>query len=419
MRFRNTDLPDPTSFSLEKHLLTSSSQIETWFDTQWASTPMPFYASVDLRHAGFKLAPIDTNLFPAGFNNLHPENLELCKEAMGAFKETWGLSSQPTVLILSESHTRNVFYFEHLYTLQAIFADAGYRVYVGSLTLTGSETQSITLSSGHTLALFPIRRLHNTLYVEERCPDVIVLNNDLSEGLPALLENITQPITPPPHAGWQNRLKSQHFEHYTRVSQQLADHIGIDPWRITPLYTTCSDVDFRTGHGTERLVELTTHLFEQIAAKYRTHGIKKSPFVVIKSDAGTYGMAVLPIKSPEKLRALNRKERKNMSSIKGGRTVSQVILQEGVYTSETSLHTGFVAEPVIYLIGARVVGGFYRVNPRKHADENLNSPGMQFEPFVFPSRQNLFSSLSTQSSHFYAYSVVARLAALAAGRELL
>ena len=28
--------------------------------------------SVDLRNSGFKLAPVDTNLFPGGFNNLNP-----------------------------------------------------------------------------------------------------------------------------------------------------------------------------------------------------------------------------------------------------------------------------------------------------------------------------------------------------------
>ena len=28
----------------------------------------PFYTSVDIRDAGFKIAVVDTNLFPAGFN---------------------------------------------------------------------------------------------------------------------------------------------------------------------------------------------------------------------------------------------------------------------------------------------------------------------------------------------------------------
>jgi Glutamate-cysteine ligase. len=42
-----------------------------------------------------------------------------------------------------------------------------------------------------------------------------------------------------------------------------------------------------------------------------------------------------------------------------------------------------VAEPVVYLIGHNVVGGFYRVHSSRRADENLNSPGMHFEPLAF------------------------------------
>ena len=57
---------------LEAHFLAEQTRIEAWFRQQWQLTPAPFYASVDLRNAGFKLAPVDTNLFPAGFNNLNP-----------------------------------------------------------------------------------------------------------------------------------------------------------------------------------------------------------------------------------------------------------------------------------------------------------------------------------------------------------
>jgi glutamate--cysteine ligase len=40
-----------------------------------------FYASVDLRNAGFKLAPVDTNLFPGGFNHLTAQMLPLAVQA--------------------------------------------------------------------------------------------------------------------------------------------------------------------------------------------------------------------------------------------------------------------------------------------------------------------------------------------------
>jgi glutamate--cysteine ligase len=45
--------------------------IESWFRNQWLKYPAPFYSSIDIRNSGFKISPIDTNLFPAGFNNLN------------------------------------------------------------------------------------------------------------------------------------------------------------------------------------------------------------------------------------------------------------------------------------------------------------------------------------------------------------
>ncbi|HEY3232158.1 MAG TPA: glutamate--cysteine ligase, partial [Roseiflexaceae bacterium] len=66
---------------LEKRLLEAQPTIEHWLRSQWLEHTAPFYASVDLRNSGFKLAPVDTNLFPGGFNNLNPEFLPLCVQA--------------------------------------------------------------------------------------------------------------------------------------------------------------------------------------------------------------------------------------------------------------------------------------------------------------------------------------------------
>ncbi|HLD84288.1 MAG TPA: glutamate--cysteine ligase, partial [Coxiellaceae bacterium] len=69
---------------LEKKFLDNQVAIESWFRVQWQKTPALFYGSVDLRNAGFKLAPVDTNLFPAGFNNLNPDMMALCVQAVQA-----------------------------------------------------------------------------------------------------------------------------------------------------------------------------------------------------------------------------------------------------------------------------------------------------------------------------------------------
>ena len=66
---------------LEQRILESLPAIERWFRLEWMEHTPPFYASVDLRNAGFKLAPVDTNLHPDGFNNLTPQMLPLAVQA--------------------------------------------------------------------------------------------------------------------------------------------------------------------------------------------------------------------------------------------------------------------------------------------------------------------------------------------------
>ena len=55
---------------IHEKIINNYQKIEGWFRNQWLKYPPPFYSSIDIRNSGFKIAPIDTNLFPAGFNNL-------------------------------------------------------------------------------------------------------------------------------------------------------------------------------------------------------------------------------------------------------------------------------------------------------------------------------------------------------------
>jgi glutamate--cysteine ligase len=157
-----------------------------------------------------------------------------------------------------------------------------------------------------------------------------------------------------------------------------------------------------------------------IRVKYATYGIVKKPFVVVKADSGTYGMGVMMVHEGAQLLKLNRKQRTSMSATKGSRKVSRLIIQEGVYSMET-MPDGAVAEPVVYMIGQFVVGGFYRVHQERGPDENLNAPGMHFEPLAFAQACNMPCNELTAAdspNRFYAYGVIARLAALAAAREI-
>lgn len=393
---------------LEQKLLSKQNEIEEWFKTQWKLSPAPIYGSVDLRNSGFKLAPIDMNLFPAGFNNLNPEFLPLSVEAAKIAIEQH-VPHAKKILIIPEKHTRNIFYWHSVKIILKILTDAGFEVKVGSLS---SDLHDVQLPEDGTIQLDTITRNNNHIQLKDFVPDVILLNNDLSEGIPDILKNLDHPIIPPAELGWSQRLKSGHFRYYHEVSQEFAKFIAIDPWFISPLFRHCGEIDFMQREGEDCLAKNVKQLLDEINKKYQENNITCVPFVIIKADAGTYGMAVMTVRSADEILTLNRKQRTHMSTTKGGRPVSKVILQEGVYTFETWGPENAVAEPVVYLWGERVVGGFYRVHQNRGRDENLNTPGMQFEPLAFAKSDEF-------QNRFYAYGVIARLSMLAAARELL
>ena len=141
--------------------------------------------------------------------------------------------------------------------------------------------------------------------------------------------------------------------------------------------------------------------------------------MIVKANSGTYGMGVMSVKDASEVIGLNRKQRNKMSVIKEGQEVHEVIVQEGVHTFE-SLQDA-VAEPVVYMIDRYVVGGFYRVHTGRGPDENLNAPGMHFEPLAFETACSLPDCGAEPDylpNRFYAYGVVARLALLAASLEI-
>ncbi len=405
---------------LERHLLEQQANIEGWFRRQWQQTSAPFYTSVDLRNAGFKLAPVDTNLFPAGFNNLNPALIPLSIQAVQAAIERI-CPTADQILIVPESHTRNTFYMESVAALQDILQKAGFEVRLGSLSKEITATQVIDLPSGSRITLEPLERSGKRVGIGDFSPCMILLNNDLSSGRPEMLEDIEQEVVPPLELGWSKRLKSDHFAHYRQIAKEFSELMQIDPWLIDPLFLQCGEIDFKKREGEACLAKNVGTLLTSIQHKYDEYGIDKEPFVVIKADAGTYGMGVMTASSVEEVQGLNRKQRNKMAASKSGANVSQVLLQEGVYTFETWGDDASVAEPVVYMVDHFVVGGFYRVHTRRGPNENLNAPGAHFEPLAFAepcTTPNHSMGPDANANRFYAYGVIARLAMLAAAREI-
>jgi glutamate--cysteine ligase len=405
---------------LEQRILDTTPAIERWFRLEWMEHTPPFYCSVDLRNAGFKLAPVDTNLFPGGWNNLTPQMMPLAVQAAMAAIEKICPEAR-NLLVVPENHTRNPFYLANVLQLKQIFHQAGLNVRFGSLSADIKEPTPVQVPGGQTLLIEPLIRTERRLGLKDFDPCTILLNNDLSAGIPGILEDLhEQYLLPPLHAGWTVRRKSNHFKAYEDICKRFAKLLGIDPWLIHPLFAQCGEVNIPENQGLECLSTQVDALLARIKRKYKEYGINEKPFVVVKPDNGTYGMGIMTVHDAKELATLSRKAKNKMSTTKDGQPLSQLIIQEGVLTNERV--NDAVAEPVVYMMDRYVVGGFYRFNAERGIDENLNAPGASFAPLAFSDSGRLpqpgEKPGSSGPNRFYMYGVVARLAMLAASYEL-
>lgn len=382
-----------------------TTEIDAWFDQSYQGQMPLFYSSVDLRHSGRKLAPVDTNLFPAGFNNLNEASAKRAVESASRFFTRY-FPEAKNLLLIPESHTRNLYYLDNVAMLTSLLAETGRKVVLGSMDEKVTEEIKLSSYSGHALTIYPLHQKDG--FVQTRggfIPDVVVINNDLTAGVPALLQNITQPIIPPTQAGWHSRRKSVHFAAYDRVVRSFSEHFAIDPFLISTLFRHCGTVNFKERTGIECVALGVENVLHALRQKYADYGIADEPYVFIKADNGTYGMGIMNVRSGEEVYEMNKKMRNKMGIIKEGVVNTEVIIQEGIPTIDTV--EGNVAEPMIYLVAGEPVGCIYRVNTEHNAFDNLNAHGMHFE-------KNICQSITKQLTPF---GLIAKFAALAAARE--
>ncbi|MFM7227753.1 MAG: glutamate--cysteine ligase [Betaproteobacteria bacterium] len=407
---------------LEKKILDATPAIERWFRLEWQEHTPPFYCSVDMRNSGFKLAPVDTNLYPGGFNNIAQEMLPLAVQAAMAAIDKYCPDAR-NLLLIPERHTRNTFYLQNVARLIQLFRQTGLNVRLGSLSEEIKSPTTLDLPDGGTLTLEPLVRSANgrRLGLKNFDPCTILLNNDLSAGIPSILEGLhEQTLLPPLHAGWAIRRKTNHFAAYDEIAKKFGKLIDIDAWMVNPYFAKCGSVNFHERTGEECIAQNVDAVLTKIRKKYKEYGIKESPFIIVKADAGTYGMGIMTVRDASEVKDLNRKQRNKMAVVKEGLEVSEVIVQEGVHSFEHINES--VAEPVVYMIDRYVIGGFYRVHAERGVDENLNSPGAHFVPLAFAQQHSLpdlgAKPGTAAPNRFYMYGVVARLALLAASLEI-
>ncbi len=405
---------------LEQRVLDSMPAIERWFRLEWMEHTPPFYSSVDVRNAGFKLAPVDTNVFPSCWNNLTPAMLPLAVQAAMAAIEKICPEAR-NLLIVPENKAQSSFYLSNLVQLRRIFHMAGLNVRIGSISPDLKKSTTITLPSGESIVLEPVVRNQGRLGVKDFDPCTILLNNDLRAGVPGILEDLhEQFLLPPLHAGWTTRRKSTHFKCYEEVSKRFGKLIGVDPWLINPMFDKSSHVDLNDEAGREILRSRADALLGKIKKRYKEYGIKEKPFVVVKADNGSHGLRAMTVRDAKELDALYLKSHTPQDAAQGSAQVHDVIFQEGVLTNERI--NDAVAEPVVYMMDRYVVGGFYRVHAERGVDENLSAPGSSYVPLAFAESTHLpqpgVRPGASAPNRFYMYGVIGRLAMLAASYEM-
>jgi glutamate--cysteine ligase len=382
---------------LDQLVKNSKSKILDWIEAEYNNSPKPIYTSVDIRNAGFKIAHVDTNIFPSGFNNASDGSKEIALKLLASYMQS-NFPKVRKMLLVPENFTRNINYLKNLKVLEGLFSKAGFQVKVGSPYIT-EEFPVAELD----LHIYPISKKENEVYIGTFIPDLLVLNNDLTLGLHEIFKNIKQPIIPNTNLGWFKRRKTNHFNAHSEIAEKFAKEFGFDSWLISTYVQSCGNIDFRKKQGIECIANKVEEMLASIKAKYSENNIKSEPFIFIKSDMGTYGMGVMPVKSAEEVLHINKKHRHSMDVIKHGVHNSDVIIQEGVPTIE--LTDNHAAESMAYLINGTVFDLITRVNEDKDQSSNLNTHGMYFK-----------SNIVTE---FNIKTCIASLATLAVTKELV
>lgn len=392
--------------------------LRDWLEQKCSRKYESFYSSIDIRDAGFKLAPVDANLYPAGFNNICPDDLENSSDILKSLLQRHLGFVPNRIAILPEAHTKNTNYIENIIELKQMFIRLGIQTEIGWWSKDVQDSFVLKSASGREVRVHPFvkknRRLSFKLENGENFdPEFILVNNDFSSGYPHELDDVEQRLEPSPKLGWHTRKKSDFFHYYNQIAKELADQLNLDPWCIQVQTKLVQNVDFDLGQGLDRIAQAVDELLKNIQTEYSKRGIQEKPFVFVKSNSGTYGMGIMKVESPEEILKMNRREKNKMAVVKNQLEVHDVIVQEGIPTRFQI--EGVYAEPAIYLLGHDLMGGFLRKNPMRSKGDNLNAKGMVFQKLCI---SDLKSNVDRDLELELVYGTIAQLSAAAMGMEL-
>jgi glutamate--cysteine ligase len=398
---------------LHKQILHHLPQVREWFAENRVAVDVPFYSSYDIRDSGHKVVNVDANIYPAGFNNICQTDRENAPPLVRQYLEQHYGSNEKSVkklMLLTEEHTNNGYYWENVYRLTEILRGADLEVCVAIPRLASERAEMMT-ASGRTVPVVTAKVENGEIHCPCFEPDLVVSNNDFSEFYAEWGETISTRLNPPRELGWWQRKKSNYFKHYNMLSTEFAKVIDVDPWLLTVETELFANFDMAEESSKAALAERVEVMLGTLRDEYRRREIVDEPVLFVKNNSGTYGLAVMRIASGEDILSLNNKTRKKMKAAKGGREVEEVIIQEGIPSIVQA--DGITAEPTLYLFGCQLGGGFLRSHSEKGPTESLNSPGAVYKRLCVSDLNVSVEGHPMEN----VYGWISRLGVLAIGRE--
>lgn len=361
---------------IHNQICKNKSKVDSWFKDRLSRNATPIYSSYDIRDSGYKIAAVDANIYPAGFNNLCDIDIKNVPSLFDSYIGKHYGSEIKNIALLTEEHTANKNYWDNVHAIQQALEKTGRAVRV-CIPKEMAEPATITSAKGHEIKVYSALKSGSSVDLGGFSPDLIVSNNDFTNPYQAWFDGIETPIVPPQQLGWHQRKKNKNFEFYNELSQEFADLIQVDPWYFTVETHLVKNFDVSNIESREELAQKADSLLSKISKEYEKRSVKDMASAFIKNNSGTYGLAVTKVNSGAEIKAWNSKSRKTMQAAKGGGGVEEIILQEGIPTALQS--EGKSSEPVIYMVGDELAGGFLRTHQDKNAYESLNSPGAVYK----------------------------------------
>lgn len=399
---------------LEQRILDSMPAIERWFRLEWMEHTPTFYSAIDVRNAGYKLGPLDCDLFPDAWHALTPGMLPLAVQAAMAAIEKICPEAR-NLLIIPEHRLESSAYLMHLDRLRTIFHMAGLNVRFGSISPQVKKSVALQVPGAAGMSLEPVVRHRGRIGVKDFDPCTILLSNSLRSGIPGILEELHQQyLLPPVQAGWSVRRRSRHFGCLEEVCKRFGKLIGVDPWLAYPFTDACPKARLTTRAGVQELASHVEALLVKIRKKHKEYAISDRPSVVVKSDDADSRVPTWTLYDTKQLETQAAQYAAAMPE------EAALFLHEGLTSVERV--NDAVAQPVVYTMDRYVVGGFYRVQAAVAPSVLSTTNDDAFLPLAFADDAHLPLASLRSAAHapnrFYMYGVIARLSMLAASYEL-